>query len=139
MNPLVIFADDHATTSSRHRRPLKPILDYPKTDFSLPRTSGQAMAASTHHRDYQLFISALRDARVRADVTQQELADRISNTQTFISKVERGERRLDLVETVEICEALAISPSAFINRYLEDRKALKQDRPLRRKLAKHPQ
>ncbi len=97
------------------------------------------MAASTHHDDYQLFISALRDSRVRANITQQELADRINNTQTFISKVERGERRLDLVETIEICEALAISPSAFINRYLEERKGLKQSKPSRSKLAKHPQ
>jgi transcriptional regulator with XRE-family HTH domain len=97
------------------------------------------MAASTHHHDYQLFISSLKEARVRANVTQQELADRINNTQTFVSKVERGERRLDLVETIEICEALAISPSAFITRYLEERKALKQSKPSRSKLAKHPQ
>lgn len=96
------------------------------------------MAASTHHRDYQLFISALKDARVGADVTQQELADRINNTQTFISKVERGERRLDLVETIEICEALGINPSAFIIRYIEERKGLAQDKSPRGKLAKHP-
>lgn len=97
------------------------------------------MAASTHHDDYRLFITALKDARVGADVTQQELANRINNTQTFISKVERGERRLDLVETIEICEALAISPSSFISRYLENRKALQLARPSRRKVAKHPQ
>lgn len=105
-------------------------------DSSLPTRSGQAMAASTHHHDYQLFISTLKEARVRANVTQQELADRINNTQTFISKVERGERRLDLVETIEICEALAISPSTFLSRFIEERKALKQNRSAKSKLAK---
>ncbi|TCV92129.1 helix-turn-helix protein [Luteibacter rhizovicinus] len=77
------------------------------------------MAASTHHHDYQLFIAALREARLAADVTQSELADRIGNTQTFVSKVERGERRLDLVETVEICEALSVNPITFLETYLE--------------------
>jgi transcriptional regulator with XRE-family HTH domain len=94
------------------------------------------MAASTHHHDYQLFISALRDARDRAGVTQQELANRIDNTQTFISKVERGERRLDFVETIEICEALSISPSTFLNHYLEERKVLRQSQSSKSKLAK---
>lgn len=79
------------------------------------------MAGSTHHRDYQLFLAALRNARLAANVTQLELAERIGNTQTFVSKVERGERRVDVVETIELCEALSISPLAFIKAYLESR------------------
>lgn len=82
---------------------------------------GKVMAASTHHQDYQLLVAALREARRKAKVTQLELADRIGNTQTFVSKVERGERRLDIVELVEFCEALDISPIEFLRAYLKRR------------------
>lgn len=79
------------------------------------------MAASTHHQDYQLLVAALREARRKAKVTQLELAERIGNTQTFISKVERGERRLDFVELIEFCEALEINPVEFLRSYLKRR------------------
>jgi len=84
---------------------------------------GKVMAASTHHQDYQLFVAILRDARKRADVTQLDLATRIGNTQTFISKVERGERRLDVVELVEFCEALGLNPLDLLQDYLGRRAA----------------
>jgi transcriptional regulator with XRE-family HTH domain len=43
-------------------------------------------------------------------MTQASLAERLGNTQTFISKVERGERRLDVVDFLEWCEALGANP-----------------------------
>jgi transcriptional regulator with XRE-family HTH domain len=79
------------------------------------------MAHSTHHDDYQLLIAVLRTARRELRVTQVELGERLGNTQTFISKVERGERRLDVVEFVEFCEALGASPEETFRRYLGQR------------------
>jgi len=55
------------------------------------------MAHSTHHAHYQLLLSLLKAARLRAELTQVALADRLGATQTFVSKFERGERRLDVV------------------------------------------
>jgi len=43
-------------------------------------------------------------------VSQVELAERLENTQTFVSKCERGERRIDAVELVEFAEALGVPP-----------------------------
>lgn len=48
------------------------------------------MAQSTHNRDYQLLLAVLKAARKRVGVTQIELAERLGNTQTFVSKCERG-------------------------------------------------
>jgi transcriptional regulator with XRE-family HTH domain len=80
------------------------------------------MARSTHHQEYQAFLGLLRDLRVDAGVTQIMLAKKLSNTQTFISKVERGERRLDLVEFVEVCEALGMDPRAAFEEFLARRR-----------------
>ncbi|MEB5967395.1 helix-turn-helix domain-containing protein [Comamonas testosteroni] len=46
-------------------------------------------------------------------MTQIELAARLGETQVFVSKCERGERRLDLVETIEWCKALDVSFVTF--------------------------
>ena len=76
------------------------------------------MARSTHHPDYQALLTLLRDLRERADVSQAALAESLGNTQTFISKIERGERRIDVVEFVEFCEALGVDPIAAFQDYM---------------------
>ncbi|WP_428145753.1 helix-turn-helix domain-containing protein [Delftia acidovorans] len=79
------------------------------------------MSLSTHNSDYQLLLSTLRAARKRAGVSQVELAERLGNTQTFVSKCERGERRLDVVELVEFSEALGVPPLELLGEYLDKR------------------
>lgn len=79
------------------------------------------MAQSTHNRDYQLLLAVLKAARKRMGVTQIELAERLGNTQTFVSKCERGERRIDAVELVEFAEAMGLAPQELLGEYLEQR------------------
>ncbi|HAI93557.1 MAG TPA: transcriptional regulator [Xanthomonadaceae bacterium] len=79
------------------------------------------MAQSTHNRDYQLLLAVLKAVRKRVGVTQIELAERLGNTQTFVSKCERGERRIDAVELVEFAEAMGVAPQELLGEYLEQR------------------
>ena len=81
------------------------------------------MAQSTHNPDYRLLLTVLKAARKRAGVSQVELAERLGNTQTFVSKCERGERRIDAVELVEFAEALGVPPLGLLGEYLEQRAA----------------
>jgi len=50
----------------------------------------------------------LVEARRKAGLTQIELAQRLSKPQSFVSKYELGERRLDVVEFLEVTEALGV-------------------------------
>ncbi len=77
------------------------------------------MPQSTHNSDYQLLLAVLKAARKRAGVSQVDLASRLGNTQTFVSKCERGERRIDAVELVEFAEALGIAPQDLLAQYLD--------------------
>lgn len=74
------------------------------------------MTRSTHYPRYQLFLDALRKARVDAGITQTELAERVGNRQVFISKLERGDRRMDVVDLFEYCEEAEIDVLAFVRR-----------------------
>ncbi len=71
------------------------------------------MEKSISSKQYKLFLRELRKARRDAGVTQVELAKRLNATQTFVSKCERGERRIDVVELREFCSAIEISFSDF--------------------------
>lgn len=85
-------------------------------------------------REYRVFLDLLREVRVNAGITQVELAGRLEETQSFVSKCERGERRLDLVEVRSWCRCLDTSFQAFIQNLegrlqeLETAKARKRHR-----------
>lgn len=66
------------------------------------------MSKPLHAPEYLHFLDELRAARERADISQIELAERIGEHQTFISKCERGIRRLDIVELKRWTDALGI-------------------------------
>ena len=68
------------------------------------------MARSTHSEPYKLLLEMLIEARTRAGVTQVELAARLGRPQPFISFVERGERRVDVIEFYAIMKALGADP-----------------------------
>jgi len=58
----------------------------------------------------------LRGARVEAGLTQTELASRLGPDQTFVSKYESGERRLDVIELREVCRAIGTDFVTFIRK-----------------------
>ena len=58
----------------------------------------------------------LRTVRVAQGVTQIELAGRLDEPQSFVSKVEQGERALRLYEVFWYCEALEVSPESVVRR-----------------------
>jgi transcriptional regulator with XRE-family HTH domain len=71
------------------------------------------MEKSVSSRDYYLFLAYLKDARKRAGLTQEQLAGLLGETQSFVSKCERGERRLDIVEVRSFCIALSVPFPSF--------------------------
>lgn len=72
---------------------------------SLSSTEGEKLAA------------LLRSVRSEAGLTQAEVAERLELPQSFVSKYESGERRLDLIELRQICKVLRISLGEFVRRF----------------------
>ena len=82
------------------------------------------MEKSIYTREYKVLLRILRETRERAGVTQVELARRLAQTQSYVSKVEQGDRRLDLVQLRTILAALGAGLGDFVAQFedaLDDR------------------
>ena len=56
------------------------------------------LSRETHTAAYDRFLVKLRQARLEAGLTQKQVATSLGKPQSFVSKIEAGERRLDIVE-----------------------------------------
>jgi transcriptional regulator with XRE-family HTH domain len=59
------------------------------------------------------LITLLREARIEASLTQTEIASRIGKDQAYVSRYESGQRRLDILEVRETCQAVGIKFEEF--------------------------
>lgn len=74
------------------------------------------MVNATQERQRERMRSLLRQIRLEADLRQIDLAERLNEHQSFVSKYESGERRLDILELRQICNAIGISLDEFVQR-----------------------
>jgi len=72
------------------------------------------MDKSQHTPSYQRVTRALRSAREAAGLTQAEVAEQLGVYASFVSKVESGERRIDVVELCQLCRVYGIELVALL-------------------------
>jgi transcriptional regulator with XRE-family HTH domain len=87
------------------------MLGYPK-----PAGSSCAVEKSIYSVEYRELCLVLRQLRIDAGLTQVEVAKRLDVTQSFVSKYESGERRVDVIELRHIGDALGSSVTEILER-----------------------
>jgi transcriptional regulator with XRE-family HTH domain len=75
------------------------------------------MVKSIFSASQEKLQNLLKKSRLDEGLTQVELAKKLGRPQSFVSKYESGERRLDMVELREICQALKIPLPTFAKRF----------------------
>ncbi len=65
-------------------------------------------------KDYQRVIETLISARKSRDVRQTAVAEALGKPQSYVSKIESKERRLDVVEFVDLCRVIGVSPTEIM-------------------------
>ena len=73
------------------------------------------MAKSLHTPEYKHFRALLVAARESSGLTQAAVSAKLGRPQSFVAKYEGGERRLDVVEIVQVCTALGIDPHTILS------------------------
>jgi transcriptional regulator with XRE-family HTH domain len=74
------------------------------------------MEKSIYTRDYAVMLHLLKEAREQARITQVGLAKKLRQSQSFVSKMERGDRRIDIVQLRTICHVLGLTLTEFVER-----------------------
>lgn len=72
------------------------------------------MDKSIHSKEYKVVLRRLRSARLEAGLTQLQVADKLGHHQSYISKIESAERRVDVVELKRIAKLYGKSLEYFV-------------------------
>lgn len=70
-------------------------------------------------RGHRLLIELLVSAREEAELTQRDLADRLKRPHSFVGRIEAGERRVDVIEFIEIARVLGADPHKLLGRLMK--------------------
>ena len=76
------------------------------------------MQRTIYSKENQRLLDLMIQARLKVGITQAELAKRLDKPQSFVSKYENGERRLDVVELITVCKVLKVDARKIFNRVL---------------------
>ena len=74
------------------------------------------MKKAPYERSYAAFTDLLKEERRKAGLTQAMLAKKLRQPQSYVSKYERGDRRLDVIEFLEIARAIKFDPNELLQR-----------------------
>lgn len=74
------------------------------------------MPKTRFSKQYERLLTTLRAARQQAGLTQTDVAGRFRTHASFVSKVESGERRIDVVELAEFCRVYGVPLAEFLER-----------------------
>lgn len=77
-------------------------------------------SASVHHPRYVAIQAHLKSLREKAGMTQRDLADALKVDQTYVSKIERGDRYVDLAFYVDWCRACGADPARALRELLKE-------------------
>ncbi len=70
------------------------------------------MFKSLHNPQYIRLVAWLKEQREAQGLSMRDLAARLDVPHSFVGKTEQGERRLDILEYVQYCEALGLEPES---------------------------
>lgn len=74
------------------------------------------LSKSIHSTGQLAFCELMTETRKTAGLTQHELAKRLKRPQSFVAKYEGGEGRVDVVEFISICRAIAADPVKLLKK-----------------------
>lgn len=68
---------------------------------------------------YELLRAELKKTRLDSSLRQIDLAKILKKPQSYVSKIESGERNLDVIEFTTYCEALRLEPSRWLKKLMD--------------------
>jgi transcriptional regulator with XRE-family HTH domain len=74
---------------------------------------------SIYDQEHVFLRDWLIQKRKAVNLTQRQLADKLNTVHSLVGKVEKGERRLDVIEFISYCEAMGVDSDEIVNLLLK--------------------
>jgi transcriptional regulator with XRE-family HTH domain len=81
--------------------------------------AGTTLRKTLRTRGHRALIGILVEARERAGLTQRDLAARLKRPHSFVGRIEAGERRVDVIEFIEIARVMDVDPRELFAQILD--------------------
>ena len=81
--------------------------------------AGTTLRKTLRTRGHRALIAILVEARERAGLTQRDLAARLKRPHSFVGRIEAGERRIDVIEFIEIARVMDVDPRELFAQVLD--------------------
>jgi len=75
-----------------------------------------------YSQSYRALLDRIAKARKDACITQAELAEKLGRPQSFVSKIENGERRIDVIEFLQVAEHIGFDPCELMQGLIQTRR-----------------
>jgi len=76
------------------------------------------MSRTLRSRRHEALVAFLIDRREKAKLTQAELAKKLGRYQSFVARVESGQRRIDIIELLDLAEVIGFDPREALKRLI---------------------
>jgi transcriptional regulator with XRE-family HTH domain len=80
---------------------------------------GAALLKTLRSRRHRALCATLKSARKRMKLSQHEVAVRLKTSQTVVARIEIGERRIDVVEFIDLARVLKIDPREVLSELMQ--------------------
>lgn len=78
------------------------------------------MTKSTYTNNYKCLLNIIISIRKKHNITQKSLANKLNSSQSNISKIENGDRRIDIIEFIELVNAIGYNPLLVLTELLNN-------------------
>jgi ribosome-binding protein aMBF1 (putative translation factor) len=85
-------------------------------------TKWRTLMKSIYSQSYRVLLDRIAKARKDAGISQAELAKRLDRPQSFVSKIESGERRIDVVEFLQVARHVGFDPCALMQGLIQTKR-----------------
>lgn len=82
----------------------------------MPSKGGHPMSKTLRSARHDALIAVIVERRKRAGLTQADVAKRLKQYQSYVARVESGQRRIDVIEFIDLSEAIGFNPAEVIRR-----------------------
>lgn len=72
---------------------------------------------SVRSPEYQVLIDLLKEAWMNSGQTRKAICDKLGKPKNYLNKIEKGERRLDVVEVFRLCDAIGVEPMTLLTQF----------------------